>query len=42
MLVKEATLTAIIGGRKTLNQADIEKGIEMVRSRSTIRRLNWL
>jgi hypothetical protein len=42
MVVKEATLTAIIGDRKTLSQSDIEKGIDVLRGRGTIRRLNWL
>ncbi|HVP94936.1 MAG TPA: ATP-binding protein [Methanoregulaceae archaeon] len=42
MVVKEATLTAIIGDRRTLSQSDIEKGIEIIRGRGTIRRLNWL
>jgi hypothetical protein len=42
MVVKEATLTAIIGDRKTLSQSDIEKGIDILRGRGTIRRLNWL
>jgi len=42
MLVKEAILSSIMDGRKTLAQTDIEKGIQMVKSRSVIRNLNWL
>ena len=42
MVVKEATLNAILGDRKTLSQSDLEKGINMVKGRGTIRRLNWL
>ena len=42
MIVKEARLTAIIEERKTLSQSDIEKGIVIVRGRTTIRQLNWL
>jgi SpoVK/Ycf46/Vps4 family AAA+-type ATPase len=42
MLVKEATLSAIIQDRSSLCQSDIEKGIQMIKSRSTIRNLNWL
>jgi len=42
MLVKEAILSSIMDGRKALAQSDIEKGIQMVKSRSVIRNLNWL
>jgi AAA+ superfamily predicted ATPase len=42
MVVKEATLAAIIGDRRTLSQSDIEKGIDILRGRGAIRRLNWL
>jgi SpoVK/Ycf46/Vps4 family AAA+-type ATPase len=42
MLVKEAILSSIMDGRKAPTQSDIEKGIQMVKSRSVIRNLNWL
>ena len=42
MLVKEATLSSIMDGRKTLQQGDIEKGIETVKSRSVVKNLSWL
>lgn len=42
MLVKEGILSSIMDGRKALLQSDIEKGIQMVKSRGVIRNLNWL
>lgn len=42
MLVKEALLSSIMDGRKAPTQSDIEKGIQMVKSRGVIRNLNWL
>ena len=42
LMIKEALLSALMDNRSEINQADIEKGIMMVRSREAIRRMNWL
>jgi hypothetical protein len=42
MMIKEAILSALMDMRQNLNRADFEKGIAMVRTRETIRHLNWL
>jgi SpoVK/Ycf46/Vps4 family AAA+-type ATPase len=42
LMVKEAMLSALMDKRSEIDQADIEKGIIMVRNRETIRRMNWL
>jgi AAA+ superfamily predicted ATPase len=42
VMIKEAILSARIENRKIVERKDIEKGINMVRSRDMIRHLNWL
>jgi len=42
MLVKEATLSALMDKRKDLSESDIEKGITMVRNRDAVRHQNWI
>ena len=42
MMIKEAILSALMDKRQSIETADIEKGISMVRNREAIRHLNWL
>lgn len=42
LMIKEALLAALMDKRTEIEQADIEKGILMVRNRESIRRMNWL
>lgn len=42
LMIKEALLSALMEKRTEIGQADIEKGILMVRNRESIRRMNWL
>jgi len=42
LMIKEALLSALIDKRQEIGQADIDKGIRMVRNRDAIRQLNWL
>jgi SpoVK/Ycf46/Vps4 family AAA+-type ATPase len=42
MMIKEAILSALMDKRQEIRQADIEKGIAMVRNRESIRHQNWL
>jgi len=42
LMVKEALLSSLVDKRESIEQADIEKGINMVRNRDAIRHLNWL
>ncbi|MDD1720071.1 MAG: ATP-binding protein [Methanoregulaceae archaeon] len=42
MVVKEATLSALMDGRAEITQEDIERGIKLVSDRTTIRNMNWL
>jgi ATP-dependent 26S proteasome regulatory subunit len=42
MMIKEAILSSLIANRKTIESADIEKGIRMVKNRDAIRHLTWL
>jgi hypothetical protein len=42
LMIKEALLSSLIDKRQEIGQADIDKGIRMVRNRDAIRQLNWL
>lgn len=42
MIVKEATLSALMAGREEINQGDIEQGIQLFRDRTEMRNFNWL
>ncbi len=42
MMIKEAILSALMDKRQTISQADIEKGIAMVRNREAIRHQSWI
>ncbi len=42
VMIKEAILSALMDKRQSIEMADIEKGIGMVRNREAIRHLNWL
>ncbi|MDD1687767.1 ATP-binding protein [Methanoregula sp.] len=42
MMIKEAILSALMDKRQEITQADIEKGVTMVRKREAIRHQNWL
>lgn len=42
MVVKEAILSSLMEGRRSIECEDIEKGIHMVKNRDAIRHLNWL
>jgi AAA+ superfamily predicted ATPase len=42
MMIKEAILSALMDKRQEIQQADIEKGVTMVRNREAIRHQNWL
>ena len=41
IMVKEAILSALIRGHTAVEAADIEKGMEVVRNRDTIRHTAW-
>jgi len=42
MMIKEAILSALMDNRQNISQADIEKGIRMVRNREAIRHQSWI
>jgi len=42
MMIKEAILSALMDKRQEIIEADIKKGVIMVRNREAIRHQNWL
>jgi SpoVK/Ycf46/Vps4 family AAA+-type ATPase len=42
MMIKEAILSALMDTRQEITEADIKKGVTMVRNREAIRHQNWL
>ena len=42
MMIKEAILSALMDKRQEITEADIKKGVTMVRNREAIRHQNWL